>query len=358
MLAPRGNSRRARTLFLISMLISAAVRHPIRLSRLVRAIKRRGGSRGGHLYDTLFVSAPILAQRVDVVHFAWIDLAKMCIDLVPLLDCSVVVSCTGSDLLVNPLSHERYQELIHAVFDRADLVCCLSDDLRERALDLGLDPSKVIVNNWGVDAGFFSPVPGERVPSTPEPQTSALRVVSVGHLHWVKGYEYALQALNEARMAGMEFLYEILGRDAGALMSVRTAIRDLELDEHVVLRGDCSRTEVRDALRAADVFMLASLSEGRCTAKLEAMAAGVPVVVTDVGGMGEGLTDGVDSVLVPSRDPKALASALLALAADPARRRKIGAEARKRALIDFGAPAGARLMVEQYQRLIDERSRR
>ena len=180
--------------------------------------------------------------------------------------------------------------------------------------------------------------------------------MSVGHLHWVKGYEYALLALRDVWKAGVEISYEILGKEAGALLSVRTAIRDLGLEEHVIVRGECSRTEVRESLRLADVFVLASLSKGVSNAALEAMAVGVPVVVTDVGGMADAVTDGVNGLLVPSRDPAALANALLELAADPERRRQMGERGRARAIADFDVKTRARAMLEQYQRLVDERS--
>jgi glycosyltransferase involved in cell wall biosynthesis len=356
-LAPRA-SRLGRARFVVASVVLAAVRHPLRLRRLVRASRRNSRSRR-QFCDTLYLSAPLIAQSADIVHFAWIDLAKVCIDLLPLLDSPVVVSCTGSDLLVNPLSGLKYHEPIRAVFDQAGLVRCFSDDLLEHALEFGLDPGKVIVSHWGVDTTFFCPDPartGDDASTATDARTGPLRVVGVGHLHWVKGYEYAIQAVKRVREAGVEISYEILGRDAGALQSVRTTVRDLGLEEQVIVRGACSRTEVLAALRAADVFMLASLSEGRCTAKLEAMAVGVPVVVTDVGGMAEGLTDGVDAIVVPSRDPAALETALLDLARDPVRRRKIGEAGRKRVCADSDAEQSARLMVEQYQRLLSERA--
>ena len=148
-----------RALVLTGALASAAIRHPVRLSRLLRAARRSSASRR-KFFNTLYLSVPLLARPADIVHFAWIDLAKMCIDVLPLLASPVVVSCTGSDLLVNPLSDEKFHELIQAVFQRADLVRCFSEDLRDHALDLGLNPSKALVSHWGVDTSFFCPAPG------------------------------------------------------------------------------------------------------------------------------------------------------------------------------------------------------
>ena len=89
-------------------------------------------------------------------------------------------------------------------------------------------------------------------------------IVSVGRLHWVKGHEYALAAVYELRRAGLEVEYTIIG-DAGASgrASVLTAIRDLQLEECVIVRDELSRVEVREALRRNDVFSSPRSRSGR-----------------------------------------------------------------------------------------------
>jgi colanic acid/amylovoran biosynthesis glycosyltransferase len=123
-----------------------------------------------------------------------------------------------------------------------------------------------------------------------------------------------------------------------------------------------SRVQVRELLRRADVFLHPSLSEGLSNATLEAMAVGLPVVVTDVGGMRELVTDGVDGFVVPPRDAAALAAALLDLAADPELREKMGERGRQRVVEDFDAEPRTAAMLEQYRRLVrdhaGERARR
>ncbi len=89
--------------------------------------------------------------------------------------------------------------------------------------------------------------------------------------------------------------------------------------------------EAKDALlRRAEMFVMSSRSEGQPIALLEAMAYGMAIVATDVGGVGETLTDGEEGLLVPAEDPGALAEALCRLAADPALRGRFGAAARSR----------------------------
>jgi colanic acid/amylovoran biosynthesis glycosyltransferase len=88
-------------------------------------------------------------------------------------------------------------------------------------------------------------------------------------------------------------------------------------------------------LQAADVFVLSSLSEGVSNAVLEAMACGLPVVTTAVGGMGEVVTDGIEGFLVPARDSGAISQALAELWPQPKLRRRMGESGRERIQKDF-----------------------
>ena len=109
---------------------------------------------------------------------------------------------------------------------------------------------------------------------------------------------------------------------------VEDRCRALGLGNRIVFTG--LRSDVPELLAAADVLVLASLWEGLPRVIPQAMAAGLPVVATAVAGNAEAVADGVTGVLVPPRDPAALASALSVLLADPARSRAMGAAARAR----------------------------
>ena len=104
-------------------------------------------------------------------------------------------------------------------------------------------------------------------------------------------------------------------------------------------------------LNAADIFALPSHSEGSPLVLFEAMAARRPIVATRVGGIPETLTDGLDAVLVPPRDPAALAAALLRLAADDALRQRLGAAA-GRALAEYSPDAYASRVLRIYDSVL------
>jgi colanic acid/amylovoran biosynthesis glycosyltransferase len=103
----------------------------------------------------------------------------------------------------------------------------------------------------------------------------------------------------------------------------------------VTLLGAGTRELVRDELRAADVFLHAAVSEGFGNAVLEAQACAVAVVCTDADGLSENVVDGITGLVVPRRDRRALAAALLRLAHDPPYRRALGDAGRRRVIERF-----------------------
>lgn len=112
------------------------------------------------------------------------------------------------------------------------------------------------------------------------------------------------------------------------------------------------RTDVQEILPALDVFTLTSLHEGLSIAMLEAMAAGVPVVATRVGGIPEALRDGVEGLLVPSKDADAIAAAYLTLLADEGLRREMGARGQERSAV-FSVEAAVLRTQEIYDEVFD-----
>ena len=120
----------------------------------------------------------------------------------------------------------------------------------------------------------------------------------------------------------------VVGRDDGAGLEIRTMARQLGIDDRVSFLG--LRLDVPDLVSASDVGLLSSHQEGFSNTILEAMAAGLPMIVTNVGGNAEAVVDGETGLVVPARDPHALAEAIVLIARDPNLRRRYGAAGRKR----------------------------
>jgi glycosyltransferase involved in cell wall biosynthesis len=150
----------------------------------------------------------------------------------------------------------------------------------------------------------------------------------VANFRELKGHRYLLQAAAQVRRKVPEARFVLVGR--GPLEErVRDEASRLGLDGTVVFAG--FRDDVPRILAALDIFTLPSVHEGLSIALLEAMALGLPSVVTDVGGNPEVIHTGKEGLIVPPRDAGALADALASLIADPDARRRLGEAAALRA---------------------------
>jgi glycosyltransferase involved in cell wall biosynthesis len=176
------------------------------------------------------------------------------------------------------------------------------------------------------------------------------RVVVVSRLVERKGIDDVIRAV--ARTPGAELVVaggppiEHLGGDVEARRLLAIARQHLA-HHRVQLLGGIDRDAVPDLLRSADVVVCAPWYEPFGMVALEAMACGIPVVATAVGGLVDTVIDGVTGIHVPPRDPDALARALARLMADPLLRRQMGAAGARRARA-FSWDAVARATVDAY----------
>jgi glycosyltransferase involved in cell wall biosynthesis len=140
-----------------------------------------------------------------------------------------------------------------------------------------------------------------------------LLIGTVAELHHIKGHEYALRAVreliesNKTKNPEMQIVYLIAG-DGEDYEKLQKTIDDLDIQKNVVLLGHV--TDASHYLKAFDIFLLASLSEGLAYVLLEAGLAGLPVVATTVGGIPEVIDDMESGVLIQPRKPKEIQHAL------------------------------------------------
>jgi glycosyltransferase involved in cell wall biosynthesis len=193
----------------------------------------------------------------------------------------------------------------------------------------GAPADKVVTIPNGVDRTPFEATRPGRFRTAQGLAEDAFLVVAVGSLKRVKGQDVLLEAasgwLRRTPEARLVLAGDRSGRFAEELLA-RAA--ELGVGAQVLVPGTVD--DVPALLADADLFVLPSRSEGMSNALLEAMASGLPVLATDVGGSRECLDGGACGVLVPADAPGALGEALESLAADAARRRELGRRARER----------------------------
>lgn len=239
------------------------------------------------------------------------------------------------------------------LLSRRDRVVGVGAAVRRALIDNeGLPARRVGVLYNGIDVDAFAAAgatSGSRLDARQElgvgPDDFVL--LQVARLDYLKDHATAVRTL--ARVCEREPNARlVLVGDGPERSGIEAQVRNLNLGDKVRFLG--TRQDVGRLLHGADVFLLTSVSEGIPLTVIEAMAAGLPVVATDVGGMSEVVVDGATGFLAPAKDDAALAERILRLAGDPALRGQMGTAGRARAKQHFDEPR----MCDDYGRLYRE----
>jgi glycosyltransferase involved in cell wall biosynthesis len=230
----------------------------------------------------------------------------------------------------------RKRRLLNRIlFDRlADEVTAVCEfSARSLAVNDGFDGSRIRVVPNGIEVDRYRRRESQRELRTRLGWPVERRyVTSVARFHPVK--DHATLVNGFAAVARTRSDVDLMLAGDGELREdLERQVETLGLAGRVTFLG--VRRDVPDLLMASDVFTLSSLSEASSLTLLEAMASGLPVVVTDVGGNPELVRQGVDGLLVPRRDPVALGAALLRLLNDPALSASMGQAASARVAQEF-----------------------
>jgi glycosyltransferase involved in cell wall biosynthesis len=235
-----------------------------------------------------------------------------------------------------PQLGRRQRRLVAWASRLVDPFVCVSHDAARYATEQGISASKLRVLWNGIDLARFAY-------HGPRPEGPA---VAVARLSPEKDIRNLLQAVPHIIDVMPGFRLEIAG-DGPCRAELMDLARELHLGEHVRFLGEVG--DVSALLGRASLFVLPSQSEGISLTILEAMARGLPVVATKVGGTPEVVEDGKNGLLVAARDPAALARGILHIAGNPQDGQRMGLAARQRAEMHFDV----RKMVAQYEALYD-----
>ncbi len=230
-----------------------------------------------------------------------------------------------------------------------DAVIAISAGVRAALIASGVDPTHIHLVPSGVEAERFAVTPGLRTTARARLALpdEAFVLAIVGALESRKGHAVLLDALAvlDARVV---VLCAGEGGEREALAARTTA---LGLDGAVRWLGRVD--DVGSILAAADTFVMPSRHEGLGVAALEAMAAGLPVIASRVGGLPEAVLDGETGLLVPPGDSEALAAAIRRLAVDRPYGRALGDAGAARVRARFGMAAMANATLAVYRRLVE-----
>lgn len=232
-------------------------------------------------------------------------------------------------------------------YRRADVIVGNSDAvLSAVAARRGVNGKRLVKIHNGVDTSVYRPDAGDGAAVLPGLPPGAPLVGAVGRLNPIKGHAYLVAAwpkvLEKVPAARLLLVGPARSEDRERM---EKEARGTGCADTIHFLGQ--RRDVPRILPHLDVVALPSLTEGFSNVIIEAGAAGRPVVATRVGGNPEAIVEGETGMLVPARDPAALADAIVSLLSDPARRARMGDAARRRVVELYSVDR----MIEGYDRL-------
>lgn len=274
---------------------------------------------------------------------------------------SVIGKLAGASIVITSRRALGIHQELEPLYRRLDkisnaLSTCIavnSSAVRDDTINRdGVDRNKIVCIHNGLDVSQFDLPPSVRslMRSKLGLSNTDFAWVMVANLVDYKGHVDLLHAF--ASMASFTVAHWnsvrlfLVGRDRGSLHTLRVLAINLGIEDSVVFLGDS--TNIPEILCAMDGYVMASHTEGFSNALLEAMAAELPIVATNVGGNAEALCQGELGILVPAREPAALKAAMIKVMAEPALRELLSVAARRMVGERYSVDAMVNAHVELY----------
>lgn len=267
----------------------------------------------------------------------------------------LVLTAWGSDVLIEGNGLNR--SLIASAVRSADCVTCDSPHMVPHLLSLGARPDAVSVINFGVDTELFCPRAPERDIRAELSLGAAPAVISLRGLRPLYDVATLIRAIPAVLSAVPESVFVIAG-DGEERTALEALAESLGLTRHVRFVGMVPNVSLPDYLNSADVYVSTSRSDaGIAASTAEAMACGLPAVVTDFGDNGNWVRNAETGFLFPCGDDKTLAEHLILLLRDAGLRKTLGANGR-REIVERNSYQGEMKKIEHIYLDLIERCRR
>ena len=244
--------------------------------------------------------------------------------------------------------HMRRSALSRWKYRQVDCFICASEAIRQIVLSDGIPGHRTVTVHEGIDLDRIAAAPRSELHhelwlphDAPLVGNVAALVPHKGQRHLVDAAGLVLPKQPDARF--------IIAGEGELRPALEHQIRQHHLEKHVILAG--FRPDILSLHKAFDIFVMSSVTEGLGTSILDAMACGKPVVGTTAGGIPEVVSDGETGLLVPPRDPEAMAAAITRLLSDRSLRERMGAAGLARVRELFSAETMVKNTLDVYQRL-------
>ena len=245
----------------------------------------------------------IRREEPEIIHLQWPSLLVWLDGLLNKNKTKLVLSQRGSQTNIRPFIDKNFMSFLKGTYPNIDALHSVAYSVKKNGELIHNDESimqKVIYT--GLDLDEFKIKKKSEV-------SSKINILAVGRNHWVKDYSTALKAFYILKNKNVDFSFCIVGVEFDEeLFFLR---KSLALENRVDFKNKVDHKELKEIFYKSDLLLLSSMQEGIANVAVEAMALGVPVISTDCGGMKELITHEEEGWIVPTRDPEAIAKAVM-----------------------------------------------
>lgn len=271
---------------------------------------------------SLSISVSLLIKRVlknynfNIIdaHYAYPDGVAAAL-ISSLFKVPFTITIRGSDINVIAKNYFFRCKAIVWALNKCDKVISVADSLKLQAIKLGIPPEKIVTISNGVDCNKFYSIDKIDARIKLELPIDRNIILSVGNITRNKGFNLVLEAVNKIKIRYPKILYIIIGggideKYNSYFRHLVNKIKSYKMEENVMLVGTKSNSELYLWYNSADLFCLASESEGYPNSVLEALSCGIPVVSTNVGDVQNILFNKRLGIIIQKRNANEIAIAL------------------------------------------------
>jgi teichuronic acid biosynthesis glycosyltransferase TuaC len=250
----------------------------------------------------------------------------------------LIVELHSTGTLRKWLNNNLIRNRIMQVFEFSSKIICISQELSELLIEIGIDSKKIEIIPLGVDVSKFKPDDKISLKKQLKIDANIKIILYVGRLDKLKGVNYLLRAIYELKTKygnseSFKNLQAVIIGKGPELNNLQKLSEELDLQEIVTFKGELRAKKLEDWYSAADLFILpTTYPEGRPVVIYEAMASGCAVIATNVAGIPEQIKEGYNGILIKPENIDKLADEIQYLLENDDLMKKMGKNGRKRIL--------------------------
>ncbi len=273
-----------------------------------------------------FYRAMKIADKTDLFYSFWFPCACVGVAVKFFKGIPVVARLSGSDLLFIQSPFTSF--FVRSILKRTQIIVCQDQKFYSALVQLGVPEKKIINIANGLDMQLFHPIPKDEARKHLNLETKEKYILAVGRLSKSKGHSCLIQAFNKLLESNQDLRLIIVG-DGEERENLKNLAVQLNIADKITFTGFQKNNLIPLWLNSADIFILPSQLEGTPNILLEAMACGLPVIATKVGGVEEIIKNQLNGLLIEPNSIMEIENAIEQFLGNPLIRKNMGEAALK-----------------------------